>query len=107
MTYSEIQAMLETVLPGHVHRHSAPAEDARCIAWGETGFRLARGDNRPRLAALKFTVMLVTQADDDPALLELLRVLGENRVAFTDPSTSFDEAAAALIHSMDCEARYG
>lgn len=103
MTSSQIDKMLEDVMPGRVYRHVASVKKLPCIAWSPTGYGLIHGDNAPAIKALRFAVALLTQTDDDPALLEILKVLAEHGVAFGDPETSYNDEFALLRHEIKCE----
>lgn len=103
MISSQIDKMLESTMPERVYRHIAPAGKLPCIVWSPTGYKLIRGDNAPVIRALRFSVALLTQTDDDPALLELLKTLAEHGVAFGDPETSYNDELAMLQHEIKCE----
>lgn len=103
MTSSQIDEMLEGVMPKRAYRHIAPAGKLPCIVWSPTGYRLIHGDNAPVIKALRFVVVLLTQTDDDPKLLEILKALADNGVAFGDLETSYNDELALLQHEIKCE----
>lgn len=103
MTSSQIDNMLDGVMPGRVYRHVAPAGNLPCIVWSPTGYKLIHGDNAPVIRALRFSVALLTQTDDDPALLEILKALAKHGVAFGDPESSYNDEVALLQHEIACE----
>ncbi|MEG1825574.1 MAG: hypothetical protein RR501_12460 [Cloacibacillus sp.] len=65
MTYSNLESVLNGVLPNLVYKWKAPRNKPRYIVWTPTGANTVYGDDTPILHSLRASVYIYTQTDDD------------------------------------------
>lgn len=109
MSYTKIEAALETVLPGAVYKVQAPAEDAdgvpicRYLVWTPTGERYVYANGMPFATIYQAIVTVATQSEDDPLPGLVVTALANVRVAMQSPEHSYDDETSTYYTDIPCE----
>lgn len=102
MTLQALLAELDKIVSGAC-MHAAPQGASRYIVLTDDGLHTLRGNGAAVHLAHRFTVHLVTQQDDDPAVDEIIRLLERSGAAFADPESMYDDETNCLHHVIEGE----
>lgn len=102
MTLQTLLTELDKIIPGAC-MHAAVQGSSRYIVLTDDGLHTLRGDGAAAHCAHRFTVHLVTQQDDDPALGEIMSLLERSGAAFSDPESMYDDEMNCLHHVIEGE----
>jgi len=104
MKYSDLEAILKTVLPDATFHLSAPPDINRYIIWAETGTRTLRAGNKISERIYLANVYVYTQSEDDSLLEDVCAALeAVENVAVGDPVPAYDDELLTMGWILECE----
>lgn len=109
MSYSKIEAALETVLPGAVFKVQAPEVDeygeplVRYLVWTPVGARYAYASSQPFARIHRAVVTVATQTEDDPLPQQVEAALAAAHIAMQAAEQSYDIDTATYFTDIPCE----
>jgi hypothetical protein len=103
MTYSDLEAVLKTVLPNDVSQRKAPRGKTRYIVWVPVGSRSIFGSNRRGLTALQANVYVCTQTAGDTICDDVCAALDAAGIAYGDPVPDYDDETGEASWVIECE----